>query len=411
MRTNWARSHAYRAARLARPLALLEVQELVAANERVRALGSGHSFTDLADTDGVLVVLDALPGHVSVDTARATATVSSGLLLGDVAEALHSRGWALPTLPSLPHITVAGAIATGSHGSGDRTGSLASLVCGLEVIGPDGELCSIRAEEPDFDGWVVSLGLLGIVTSVTLKVVPTYNVRQFVYTSLPWQVFLNDFDEVMASGYSVSVFTTWTGDAVNQVWIKTTATSESASLRSAVAAHVPMHMIPGQSSDAVTAQLGIEGPWHDRLPHFRRAFTPSSGEELQTEYLVPRRLAADALAHVRRLAPRFAPLLQIGEIRTVAGDRLWLSGAYNEDVVALHFTWKRAWQQVHDALPLLEEALLPLGARPHWGKCFVATRDKLEAQYPRLADFAALRRRSDPDGKFANAFTHRVLGY
>jgi xylitol oxidase len=280
----------------------------------------------------------------------------------------------------------------------------------LDVIGPDGELRSIRQGSLDFEGWVVSLGLLGIVTTVTLRVVPTYNVRQCVYTGLPWPVLLNDFDDVMACGYSVSAFTTWTGDTVDQVWVKTTGAMEPSSLPSAVPARMTMHMIPGQSPESVTAQLGVEGPWQDRLPHFRMAFTPSSGAELQTEYFVPRSRAGDALAHVRRLAPHFAPLLQVGEIRTVAGDRLWLSGAYGQDVVALHFTWRRAWKQVHEILPLLEEALLPLGGRPHWGKCFVASRDELTAQYPRFGDFTALRRRVDPVGKFTNAFSQRNLG-
>ena len=103
--------------------------------------------------------------------------------------------------------------------------------------------------------------------------------------------------------------------------------------------------------------------------------------------------------------------MQIGEIRTVAGDGLWLSGAYGEDVVALHFTWIRAWQHVHDMLPLLEEVLLPLGARPHWGKCFIVTRDELESAVSKVRRLHRLRRRADPAGKFVNAFSHRVLGY
>jgi xylitol oxidase len=410
MRTNWAGSHRYRAATFARPTSLPEAQELVAASRRVRALGSGHSFTDLADTNGLLLSLEAVPGEVAIDASRATATVGGGLLLGQVAEALHREGWALAALPSLPHITVAGAIATGTHGSGNGVGSLASLVCGLEVIGADGELRSMTAEKPDFHGWVVSLGLLGVVTKVTLRIVPTFDVRQYVFTSLPWPVLREDFDDVMASAYSVSVFTDWAGDTVNQVWVKTTGTHQPPSLRSAVPAQAPMHMIPGMSPEAVTGQLGLEGAWHDRLPHFRMEFTPSSGEELQSEYLVPRPRAAEALAEVRRLAPHFVGMLQMGEIRTVAGDELWLSGAHGEDVAGLHFTWRRDWDRVHRILPILEDSLLPLGARPHWGKCFVATADSLRALYPRFDDFTALRRGVDPGGKFTNAFVDRVWG-
>jgi xylitol oxidase len=168
-------------------------------------------------------------------------------------------------------------------------------------------------------------------------------------------------------------------------------------------------MIPGMSSRAVTGALGVLGPWHERLPHFRPSFTPSSGTELQSEYLVPVAHAGEAISRLRTRAELFAAVLQVSEIRTVAADDLWLSAAYGADVVALHFTWQPDSEAVYAVLPELERMLLPLGARPHWGKCFTASRSELAAAYPMIDRFKQLRDRSDPTRKFDNAFLHRVL--
>jgi xylitol oxidase len=169
-------------------------------------------------------------------------------------------------------------------------------------------------------------------------------------------------------------------------------------------------MIPGANVEAVTEQLGLIGPWHERLPHFRAAFTPSAGEELQTEYFVPRHSAREALAAIRPLGAVLAPLLQVSELRTFAADDLWLSGAHDRDVLGLHFTWFRDWDGVHAVLPQLEAALAPYAARPHWGKCFTTGPDVIESLYPRLGDFRRLRDEVDPDDVCGNRFLDRVLG-
>lgn len=400
---NWAGSHEY-AGRVQAPTSVGQLQELVAGAGHVRALGTRHSFTDVADTTGVLVSTLDLPPTVEVgeDTVR----VAAGVRYGDLALELHAHGRALATMASLPHISVGGAVATGTHGSGDRTGSLAAAVAALEYVGADGELRTVRRGDPDFAGHVVALGALGVTTHVTLDVEPAYDVRQDVVTDVPWDGL--DLDAVTGAAYSVSLFTGWVNGRVDQVWLKSRGTE--APTLAGTPATTTLHMLAGADVAAVTEQGGVPGPWHERLPHFRLAFTPSRGEELQSEYLVPRARATEAVDALRGLAPGFAHLLQVSEVRTIAADDLWLSGAYAGDAVGFHFTWVRDRPGVYAVLPGIEDALLPLGARPHWGKCFVATADRLAPAYPRLGDFRDLADRLDPERKLRNDFLARHVG-
>ncbi|MBB5843460.1 xylitol oxidase [Conyzicola lurida] len=409
---NWARNYSYVARSLASPETVEEVQSLVASASLVRALGSRHSFNDLADTRGQLVSLAAIDPAIDIDSDARTVTVGAGVRYGDLAPVLHAAGWALHNLASLPHISIAGAVATGTHGSGDGNGNLATAVSGLQLVTADGTLLELHRGDPDFDGAVVSLGALGIVTRVTLDLQPTFEVRQDLYDGLPFDDLLADFDAVTSSAYSVSLFTNWLGDEIGTTWLKSRADAAAppARLFGAVQQPVGRHMLPDQPATNVTQQGGVAGPWSDRLAHFKLGFTPSNGDEIQTEYLVPRRHAVEAISALRALGPRIAPLLLVTEIRTMAADSLWLSGAYGEPAVGLHFTWKPLGDEVLALLPAIEELLLPLGARPHWGKVFTAGREQLEPQYPRLADFLALRDRLDPGRKFGNAYLERTLG-
>jgi xylitol oxidase len=406
---NWAGNHTYAAERVHAPTSVDELRVLVAGSDRVRPLGTRHAFTDLADTIGDLVSTQELPRTIEIDADRRLVRVAGGVSYGVLAEQLAASGWALATMASLPHISVAGAIATGTHGSGDGTGSLAAAAAGLEVVGADGEVRGIVRGDPDFDAYVVSLGALGVTTHVTLDIEPTYDVRQDLYTDLPWDVATERLDELTASAYSVSLFTDWLSGTIQQVWLKSRGTVAPADLFGSAPAAGTLHMLAGADIEAVTRQGGIGGSWHRRLPHFRLEFTPSRGEELQSEYLVPRAEAPAAIERLRALAPSYAALLQVSEVRTVAADRLWLSGAYERDVVGFHFTWLRDVSGVYAVLPAIEEALLPLGGRPHWGKCFAAGSDALRPLYPRFDDFRELASRVDPSGKFRNAFLARCL--
>jgi xylitol oxidase len=407
---NWAGNHTYRAERVVRPTSSEELQELVAGAERVRALGSRHSFTDLTDTEGVLVSLADLPSDLALDEPAGTVTVGAGQDYGAVAAAIEERGWALANLASLPHISIGGAVATGTHGSGDRLGSLAAAVAAVELVGPDGEARWLARGDDGFEGSVVALGALGVGTRLTLDIEASYPMRQDVYTGMPWHVVESEFDAITGTADSVSLFTRLDDRGVLQVWCKSRSADAAGDLFGSPRATGPLHMLDGAPAESVTDQSGAPGPWLERLPHFRREFTPSRGEELQSEYLVDRSVALDALAELRALEPRLRSVLQNVEIRTVAADELWLSSSYHRPTVGFHFTWLLDEQAVYAVLPEIEAALLPLGARPHWGKCFVATADDLEPLYPRWEDFRALRAGVDPDGKFGNLFLDRVLG-
>ena len=414
---NWAGNYEYRAQRILQPTDLDELREIVTTAPKIRALGSRHSFNDLADTaadvDGVLVSTASLPAGISIDAEARTVTVGGGVRYGDLARELQTAGWALHNLASLPHISVAGAIATATHGSGDRNGNLSTAVAGLRILTASGELVSFTRGDSEFAGAAVALGALGVVTDVTLDIRPTFDARQRLFAGVPWEAVLDRFDEVTSAAYSVSLFTTWDEDTVSLAWLKELDGAPTAIGDDFFGAPVlteARHMIPTMDVRNTTEQLGVVGPWSERLAHFRFEFTPSNGEEIQSEYLVPRARAVEAMRAVRKLAPVIAPLLQISEIRTVAADDLWLSSAYGTDAVGLHFTWLRDQAGVEAVLPAVEAALLPLGARPHWGKLFVDADGVVPTLYPQLDAFRSLADRLDPEGRFRNPFLTRLLG-
>ena len=410
---NWAGTHRYRALRLHRPRTVEELQAIVSGAPRVRVLGSRHSFTDIADSDE-LVSLEALAADLAIDRAAGTVSFSGPVRYGDLADALAGEDLALHNLASLPHISVAGAVATATHGSGDGNGNLATAVAALEMVTSDGELVTAARGDADFDGMVVGVGALGAVTRVTLDVQPAYEVRQRVYEGLAWDALFAHFDAITALGYSVSVFTRW-GETTDQVWVKSVVADAPedapADLYGARPATVDRHPILGIDPENCTPQLGRPGAWSDRLPHFKMGFTPSAGDEIQSEFIVARARAIDAIAAVRALAGRVAPLLQVTEIRTIAADTLWLSPQHGQDTVGIHFTWKPEPDAVARVLVSVEAALAPYGARPHWGKTFLAEADAIAPLYERLPDFRALAGRLDPRGAFRNAWLERhVLG-
>ncbi|MFB4311569.1 FAD-binding protein [Actinomadura sp. GTD37] len=406
--TNWAGNVVYGAVRTHRPESVDELRRLVAGCRRVRALGSGHSFSLVADTAGDLVRLDGLPPAVEIDAERSTATVAAGMRYADVAAELHRHGYALPNMASLPHISVAGSCATGTHGSGDGLRCLSASVAALELVGPDGDLRVLRRGDDGFPGAVVALGALGVATRLTLDVEPAFEVAQSVRTGVPLDDVAARFDEVFGAAYSVSAFTGWRGGEA-AVWLKCRTDRPAPAWGGGRAAPGPAHPVPGMDPAACTVQLGRPGPWHERLPHFRPELTPSAGRELQSEWFLPRAAAAEAIAAVRSLAGLVAPVLHISEIRTVRGDDLWLSPAHGRDSVTLHFTWHDDPAGVLPVVAALQDRLGPLGARPHWGKVGAAPAREIIAGYERAPDFARLARELDPAGKFRNPFVDALF--
>ncbi|MFF7278427.1 FAD-binding protein [Streptomyces griseorubiginosus] len=410
--TNWAGNITYSAKELHRPHSLDAVRALVASSARVRVLGSGHSFNEIAEPgpEGVLLSIADLPPVLEVDSTARTVRVSGGVRYAELARAVHAHGLALPNMASLPHISVAGSVATGTHGSGVGNGPLSSAVREVELVMADGSTLTLGRGDERFGGAVTSLGALGVVTALTLDLVPAFDVEQYVFTELPLAGLDSAaFGAVMSTAYSVSLFTDWRAPGFRQVWVKRRTDQPLADFPWAAPATEKMHPVPGMPAVNCTEQSGVRGPWHDRLPHFRAEFTPSSGAELQSEYLLPREHALDALHAVDGIRETVAGVLQICEVRTVAADEQWLSPSYGRDTVALHFTWIEDTAAVLPVVRRLEEVLDPFDARPHWGKVFTTPADALRGRYPRLGDFRELARELDPGAKFANAFVRAVL--
>ncbi|MEU7774854.1 FAD-binding protein [Micromonospora taraxaci] len=397
-RRNWAGNVRYAARAFHRPTSTDELRRLVAGSTRLRAVGSGHSFNRFGDTDGDLVSLAGLPQTVEVDHERGQVTVSGAMRYGDLARQLHTQGYALANLASLPHISVAGAVATATHGSGQTHGNLASAVAGLELVTADGDLLRVDRDTDRFAGMVVGLGALGLVTRVTLDVVPAFELRQYVRLNLDREA----LDEALGSAYSVSVFTDWRTPRLREVWRKQAADQPppSADWLGTTAADEPRHPVLGMPPENCTPQLGEPGPWHERLPHFKLGFTPSSGDELQSEYHVPRSAAVDALAALDDVAHLIAPVLLVCELRTVAADELWLSPNHRRDSFVVHFTWIEDTAAVLPVVAAVEERLAPFAPRPHWGKVFVTDPAELASRYPHYADFTTLLTDLDPKGTF-----------
>ncbi|MFF7467544.1 FAD-binding protein [Streptomyces sp. NPDC008092] len=407
--TNWARNITYTAKEFHRPHSVDALRSLVAGSARVRVLGSGHSFNRIADPgpEGVLVSIAGLPPVIEVDTAARTVRVAGGVRYAELARAVHAHGLALPNMASLPHISVAGSVATGTHGSGVANGSLAAPVREVELVLADGSARTIARGDAGFDGAVTSLGALGAVTALTLDLEAAYDMAQTVYTELPLDGL--DFPAVSGAAYSVSLFTDWREPGFRQVWVKRRTDRPAVDFEWAAPATEAMHPVPGMPAGNCTEQFGVPGPWHERLPHFRAEFTPSSGDELQSEYLLPRTAAVDALHAVDAVRRTVSPVLQTCEVRTIAADPQWLSPAHGRDSVALHFTWVDDLTAVLPVVRRLEEALEPFDPRPHWGKVFAVPAAEVRRRYPRLGDFRALARDLDPDGKFSNPFVADVL--
>jgi xylitol oxidase len=416
-RKNWAGNLTYSASGLTKPSRYADLQRVVREQAHVKVLGSRHSFNSIADTVHQHLSLENIDGVIQVNEHDLSVRVHGAVKYGVLASVLDQKGFALHNLASLPHISVAGACATATHGSGDNNGNLASAVTGLELLSADGGRVSVSMDSDRrlFEGMVVHLGALGIVEYLILRIEPTFQVCQFVYEELPLRSLGDHFEEIFSSAYSVSLFTDWQGQRINQVWQKVRIRNMqiprvAEEYFGAKLASGHLHPIREISPVNCTEQMGLPGPWHERLPHFKMGFTPSSGEELQSEYFIPRKHAVEAIHAMYGMGEEIYPYLLISEIRSIASDALWMSPAYQQDVIALHFTWKPDWPNVQKILPKIENRLKPFGVRPHWGKLFTLQPSEILAQYERMDDFRNLVKNLDPKGKFRNEFLSKYLG-
>jgi xylitol oxidase len=409
-RTNWAGNYTYTAKELDLAATVEDVYHNVRAHSHLKALGARHSFNNIADSPEEQISLKHFD-TIELDSKARTVTVGAGVTYGQLAPYIDSHGFAVHNLASLPHISVVGACATATHGSGNANGNLSTAVRALEIVTANGEVATFSREKlgDRFPGTVVGLGALGVITKITLDVQPAFQMAQMVYENLSFSQLEHHLDEIFASGYSVSIFTDWQNHRATQVWIKRRVDKNSpvdlhADFFGAKPATRNLHPLSGHSAENCTEQMGVPGPWYERLPHFRMNFTPSSGAELQTEYFVPRDKGYAAILAVEQLREKITPHLFISELRTIAADDLWISPCYRQHSMTLHFTWKPEWSAVKQILPLIEEKLAPFGARPHWAKLFTMQPTALRSRYARMADYQALLAKYDPEGKFRNEF-------
>lgn len=411
--TNWAGNLSYGTTDIQAPGEIGDLQQIISKSQKLRALGSRHSFNRIADSRDQLVSLENMNRIVELDTVAHTVTIEAGCRYGDIAPFLDSHGYALHNLASLPHITVAGAISTATHGSGMRNESLASAVQGIELIDRKGDRHTIsRQSDPEtFDGMVVSLGTLGVMSKFTLNLVPRFDIQQSVYLDLPTESLQDNFPAIMGDAYSISLFTDWNPEKISEVWIKRKSDDDTpaAEFFGATLASEDVHPIHGESAENVTIQRGIAGTWYERLPHFKMGFKPSAGAELQSEFFVPVEHAVEAITAMQKLHPVIKPHLLVSELRTIAADNFWLSPFYKRNSVALHFTWKQHTEDVMKLLPEIESALLPFEPRPHWGKVFTMSPDSIRVCYERMEDFKQVASHFDPDEKFRNDFVNDII--
>ncbi len=413
---NWSGHHTFSTDRVHRPETIEHLQEVVNRSSKVKVIGARHSFNDIADSTEDLISLENLDQTLAIDPAQCTVTVNGGITYGRLCQELQDAGYAIHNMASLPHITVAGAISTATHGSGDTNGNLATAVSAVEIVKANGDIVVLSRQQnkDDFEGSVVGLGGVGVMTKVTLDIVPTFMMQQEVYETLPMTQVEANFDAIMSSAYSVSFFTDWQKGRVNQVWLKDRLADNQAltlppQFFEATLAPTQTHPVQALSAASCTDQMGIVGPWNDRLPHFRIDHTPASGDELQTEYFVARQHAVAAMRAIIELQPQMESFLWISEVRTVAADTLWMSPSYQQETVGLHFSWRKNWSAAKKFLPTLEQALATFNARPHWGKIFIMSPSYVQSLYPRMADFQALLRRYDPTGKFRNPYLDKYI--
>ena len=400
---NWSGNVTFEANLVVRPTSVADIQSAVMAAEKVRAVGSAHSFNQIATTPDVLLSFEHFPKDIEIDSSKKQVRVAAGVRYGELAIALNAAGLALPNMGSLPHITVVGATSTGTHGSGAKNKNLSAAIIKIELINAVGEEVVITGD--DLHAARVGLGALGIIHHVTLQAIDAFNVSQSVYKDLHFESWLDNFDGSMGQNYSVSAFTTWGDSLVDQLWIKSHVENDvlpGGEFFTGKPAQEKLHPLEGADTASATEQLGSVGPWHERLPHFKLDFMPSFGAELQSEYFVDIRDAKEALQAVHALREQIRPLLLVTELRTIAADDNWLSEAHGRDSLAIHFTWKPDVPGVMAFLPTLEAALARFDARPHWGKLFSDNGFNFWELYPHFEEWRAYRKSMDPDRKFAN---------
>lgn len=410
MLANWGGNLAFEQAEVVKPKTISELAEMVRVN-KVRPVGTLHSFSPIAKGEGLLMSTANLAIKPELDSDRSVVRFGAAMRFGELALFLEQNGFALRNMGSLPHISVAGAAATGTHGSGDKNQILSSSLTSFSYLNHEGELIKVEKQDPLFEAFRLGLGAYGIWVEAELSIVPSFQIRQDIFLEIPWSYFLEDPSRLTSAGYSVSLFGKWGTSTISQTWVKSEVEDPRAGVP--IAAIAPEQNSKRELADGVgdnlTEQGGKPGPWLHRLPHFRLDASPSAGNEIQTEYFFTRDKIAHAIEAVHSVAGKINPVLIISEIRSIAQDDAWLSPMRRGDSIALHFTWKNEPELVDIAVQELEKVLAPMEPIPHWGKVHHFTQSDLERAHPMLSKAREQFENADPSGKFSSDYL-RSLG-
>ncbi|MGY0007186.1 D-arabinono-1,4-lactone oxidase [Micromonospora sp. I033] len=426
--SNWAGNQRSTAALTVRPRTVEEVAEAVRhaadTGRTIRAVGSGHSFTGTAVADGHRLDLADLDTGVTVDPARRLVTVPAGMTLHTLNALLAGHGLALPNLGDIDAQTIAGALSTGTHGTGGKLGCLSTFVTALTLVTGTGEVlrCSADEHRDVFAAARVGLGAVGVLVEVTLRCVDAFVLRAHerpaalaaVLDDLPGLVERHDHAEFYWFPYTDRVqvkandrvpaddrpLPRWRG-WLDDEFLSNTVFAGACRLGRAVPA-----LAPGIS--AISARALTERTYTGRSD---RVFcTPRRVRFVEMEYALPRAALPTALAELRRIVDRlpFKVLFPV-EVRFTAADDIWLSHGYGRDsaYVAVHQYVGMPYEPYFRAF---EEVTTELGGRPHWGKLHWRTAESLATAYPKFTDFLAVRKRLDPDNRFTNPYLNQVLG-
>jgi xylitol oxidase len=402
---NWGGNLDYGPGKILAPESLAELSEIIRSG-KVRPIGTKHSFSNLVIGEGQLVSAAGLSFEPVIDQKNSTVTVPAATKYGELAVFLEEEGYALKNMGSLPHISIAGSAATGTHGSGDKNQILSSSLVSFSYLDANGVIVTLNRSSKNFEACRVGLGAYGLWVNLTLAIVQSYQMRQDVFRNLPWELFLEDPAKLTAAGYSVSLFTKWGSDTIDQTWVKSRSHDSAPPIEIAGikpdSTSMP-ELMPGVG-DNLTQQGGEEGAWLDRLPHFRFDATPSAGNEIQTEYFFERKNIVGAIKAIQTIASEINPTLLISEIRTIAQDAAWLSPMLRGDSVAVHFTWVNDAAAVAKAVALVEKATAEFKPIPHWGKVHGFSAEKLREVHPKLDRAKALFDSLDPQGVFSTDY-------
>uniref|UniRef100_A0A915D0Y3 FAD-binding PCMH-type domain-containing protein n=1 Tax=Ditylenchus dipsaci TaxID=166011 RepID=A0A915D0Y3_9BILA len=410
---NWGGNFNFSTQDIKYPTTTAGVQQLVKeCKGKIRPVGTRHSFSEIANTNDTLICLVHMNLILSVDPSVPSVTVQAGITYTDLIPFLQSIGLAIPMMASLGEISIAGAINTAVHGSGAGIGNLATQVLGLQMVLADGSVVQYSKGQNDTElaAATVGLGALGIVTQVTLQAQPTYNLAINVFENMDMSVLDTQLYNITHSGYAINMWSTFgTPGVLDQVWITTKVDSNGVNaygnvsqLYGAPAATAQSSPIAALPPTYVVPQMGIVGPYYERLTDYDLGLSGQEGQQTQSEYYVDFDDFVPALKALQTLSAEINAVVYVALFRITEKDELWMSPQYKKTTMAIHFSWQPKLDQVMALLPKIEAALAPFNPIPHWGKLYTLKPEQYLPLLPKYPEWREQVELHDPTHKFRN---------